>query len=47
MMIPRESIVNPNQNTIVSTDALSQGIYLYKFLYKNKIVKKDKLVIIK
>lgn len=43
----RESIVNPNQNTIVSTDALSQGIYLYKFLYKNKIVKKDKLVIIK
>ncbi len=44
---PRESIVNPNQNTIVSTDALSQGIYLYKFVYKNKIVKKDKLVIIK
>jgi len=43
----RESIVNPNQNTIVSTDALSQGIYLYKFVYKNKIVKKDKLVIIK
>lgn len=42
-----ESAINPNHNTIVSIAALSQGIYLYKFVYKNKIVEKDKLVIIK
>ncbi len=35
------------QKTNISTESLGQGIYIYKFIYKNKIVKKDKLVIIK
>ena len=42
-----ERVVNPGENTSVSSESLAQGVYVYKFLYNSKIVKKDKLVIIK
>ncbi|HPS27428.1 MAG TPA: T9SS type A sorting domain-containing protein, partial [Bacteroidales bacterium] len=42
-----ERIIKPGQNTSVSSESLAQGVYVCKFLYKNKVVKKDKLVIIK
>jgi len=42
-----EKVVNLGENTSVSTESLAQGVYVYKFLYNSKIVKKDRLVIIK
>jgi hypothetical protein len=42
-----ESIIKPNQNSTLSTDELTQGIYFYKFVYRNKLIENDKLVIIK
>jgi len=42
-----EKMIMSGESAIVSTESLVQGVYVYKFLHENKIVKKDKLVIIK
>lgn len=38
--------LKPNNSNRISTSGLKQGVYICKFIYKNSIVKKDKLVII-
>lgn len=42
-----ERIITPGENTSVNIESLAQGVYVYKFLYNKKLIKKDKLVIIK
>jgi hypothetical protein len=41
------SFIKPNQNTTINTGDLKPGVYFYRFVYKDNVIKADKLVIIK